>query len=104
MLVHVVQVATDRLVLEDEVEASTGKDSALSGNLEFPMQRSLEERYLEVMKQLQFGMYAYLRVQYVGVQQKLWLESGKLLFSVYVVYDLVLPNRTHSTMLFMSVK
>jgi len=67
LLVHVVQVATDRLVLEDEVEASTGKDSALSGNLEFPMQRSLEERYLEVMKQLQFGMCTYLCVQCVGV-------------------------------------
>jgi hypothetical protein len=51
------QVATDRLILEDEVEAPTGKDSSLSGTLEFPMQRSTEERYLEVMKQLQFGMY-----------------------------------------------
>lgn len=51
------QVATDRLVLEDDVEAPTGKDSLVSGNLEFPMQRSVEERYLEVMKQLQFGTY-----------------------------------------------
>jgi hypothetical protein len=51
------QVATDRLVLEDEVETPAGKDSSASGNLEFPMQRSVEERYLEVMKQLQFGMY-----------------------------------------------
>jgi hypothetical protein len=66
LLLHIVQVATDRLVLEDEVEASTGKDSSLSGNLEFPMRRSLEERYLEVMKQLQFGMYTYFSVQYIG--------------------------------------
>lgn len=56
------QVATDRLVLEDEVEAPAGKDSALSGNLEYPLQRSLEERYLEVMKQLQFGMYTCLYI------------------------------------------
>lgn len=92
LLIHVVQVATDRLVLEDEVEASTGKDSALSGNLEFPMQRSLEERYLEVMKQLQFGMYTYLCVQCVGVQLKLWLASGKLFHSVCVLHDFVLPS------------
>jgi len=91
-LVNVVQVATDRLVLEDEVEVSTGKDSALSGNLEFPMQRSLEERYLEVMKQLQFGVYTYLCVQYVGVQLKLWLASGKLFHSVCVLHDFVLPS------------
>ena len=51
------KVATDRLVLEDEVEAPSGKDNTAPGNLEFPMRRSLEERYLEVMKQLQFGMY-----------------------------------------------
>jgi hypothetical protein len=56
------QVATDRLVLEDEVEAPAGKDISASGNLEFPMQRSLEERYLEVMKQLQFGMYTYVYI------------------------------------------
>ncbi|XP_069689782.1 baculoviral IAP repeat-containing protein 6 isoform X2 [Periplaneta americana] len=53
----IAEVATDRLVLEDEIEAPTGKDSSVSTNLEFPLQRSLEERYLEVMKQLQFDTY-----------------------------------------------
>jgi hypothetical protein len=62
LLLYNSQVATDRLVLEDEVEAPVGKDSALSSNLEFPLQRSLEERYLEVMKQLQFGMYTCLYI------------------------------------------
>lgn len=62
ILVYNLQVATDRLVLEDEVDAPVGKDIALSGNLEYPLQRSLEERYLEVMKQLQFGMYTCLYI------------------------------------------
>jgi hypothetical protein len=82
LLIDIIQVATDRLVLEDEIEAAAGKDSSLSGNLEFPMQRSLEERYLEVMKQLQFGKYTYLSVEYIGDEQELWLASGKLFHAV----------------------
>jgi hypothetical protein len=68
ILLYNLQVATDRLILEDEVEAPAGKDSASSCNLEFPLQRSLEDRYLEVMKQLQFGMYTCL---YIFDEQKL---------------------------------
>nr|CAD7427712.1 unnamed protein product [Timema monikensis] len=54
---NLVQVATDRLVLEEEVDTVFGKDGNFSGNLEFPLRQSLEERYLEVMKQLQFDTY-----------------------------------------------
>ncbi|CAG2055043.1 unnamed protein product [Timema podura] len=54
---HLRHVATDRLVLEEEVDTVFGKDGNFSGNLEFPLRQSLEERYLEVMKQLQFDTY-----------------------------------------------
>ncbi|XP_046401534.1 baculoviral IAP repeat-containing protein 6 [Ischnura elegans] len=54
---HLVQVATDRLVMEEDEGICGGKDNAIANNLELPLRRSLEERYLEVMKKLQFDSY-----------------------------------------------
>ncbi|XP_063222017.1 baculoviral IAP repeat-containing protein 6 isoform X2 [Bacillus rossius redtenbacheri] len=54
---NLVQTATDRLVLEEDTDTATNKDAMFSGGLEFPIRQSLEERYLEVMKRLQFDTY-----------------------------------------------
>ncbi|XP_071454170.1 dual E2 ubiquitin-conjugating enzyme/E3 ubiquitin-protein ligase BIRC6 [Hetaerina americana] len=54
---HLVQVATDRLVMEEGESNPGGKDGAGANNLELPLRRSLEERYLEVMKKMQFDSY-----------------------------------------------
>lgn len=45
-------MATDKLVYETETEEGISQ-----GDLEFPLRKSLEERYLEVMKSLQFDTY-----------------------------------------------
>ncbi|XP_034239276.1 baculoviral IAP repeat-containing protein 6 isoform X4 [Thrips palmi] len=53
-----VTIATDRLVPDEDPETSSrSPTSAGSCVMEYPMKRSLEERYLEVMQKLQFDTF-----------------------------------------------
>lgn len=54
-----VQIATDRLLLDDDAEAASRGPLSASGSalIEYPIKRSLEDRYLEVMQKLQFDTF-----------------------------------------------
>lgn len=64
-----VQVATDRLIIDDDLEASRGSTSASgSAVIEYPIKRSLEDRYLEVMQKLQFDTFEMITESEGGYQ------------------------------------
>ncbi|KAG8233770.1 hypothetical protein J437_LFUL003841 [Ladona fulva] len=63
---HLVQVATDRLVMEDDEGVSS--NNTATNNLELPLRKSIEERYLEVMKKLQFDSYEIITESEEGFQ------------------------------------
>ncbi|XP_075222220.1 BIR repeat containing ubiquitin-conjugating enzyme isoform X2 [Lycorma delicatula] len=50
---YLVQVATDRLTYDGDTDG----ESTSHAEVDYPMKRSLDERYLEVMKALQFDTY-----------------------------------------------
>ncbi|XP_054283105.1 baculoviral IAP repeat-containing protein 6 [Macrosteles quadrilineatus] len=50
---NLVQAATDKLIYESESDSESG----LGHDLELPVQKTLEQRYLEVMKPMQFETY-----------------------------------------------
>lgn len=76
-------MATDRLVLEDDHDSLHVKDNLHIGNIDLPLRTSLEERYLEVMRKLQFGKYYrecfyYCKLKFIYARHPLGINSQVL--------------------------